>query len=73
MVVSPSHLFCFNIQSGCNGDLEAALRVMDQLGVGIGFLMETKLTGGIYTQHSSGYDVLALNVTSLSSGGIALF
>ena len=35
--------------------------------------METKLTGGIYTRHSSGYDVLASNATSSSSGGIALF
>jgi len=46
---------------------------MDQLGVDIGFLMETKLMGGIYTPHSSGYDVLALTATSSSSGGIALF
>jgi hypothetical protein len=63
----------FNIQSGRNGGLEAALRAMDQLGVDVGFLMETKLTGGIYTRHSSGYDVLASNATSSSSGGIALF
>ena len=39
----------FNIRSGRNGGLEAALRAMKQLGVDIGFLMETKLTGGIYT------------------------
>jgi len=32
----------FNIQSGRNGGLEAALRAMDQLWVNIGFLMETK-------------------------------
>jgi hypothetical protein len=50
-------LASFNIQSGRNGGLEAALRAMDQLGVDIGFLMETKLTGGIYTRHSLGYDV----------------
>ena len=66
-------LASFNIRSGRNGGLEAALRAMDQLGVDIGFLMETKLTGGIYTRHSSGYNVLALNATSSSSGGIALF
>ena len=35
--------------------------------------METKLTGGIYTRHSLGYDVVALTATSSSSGGIALF
>jgi hypothetical protein len=46
---------------------------MDQLGVDIGFLMETKLTGGIYTRHSLGYDVLALTATLSSSGGITLF
>jgi hypothetical protein len=36
----------FNIQSGCNGGLEGALRAMDQMGVDISFLLETKLTGG---------------------------
>ncbi len=46
---------------------------MDQLGVDIGFLLETKLMGGIYTRHSSEYDVLASNAASSSSGGIALF
>ncbi len=60
-------------QSGCNGGLEVALRAMDQLGVDIRFLVEMKLTGGIYTWHSLEYDVLALNATSSSSGGIALF
>ncbi len=49
------------------------MRVMDQLGVDIEFLMETKLIGGIYTRHSSGYNVLASTTTSSSSGGIALF
>jgi hypothetical protein len=63
----------FNIRSGRNGGLEAALRAMDQLGVDIGFLVETKLTGGIYTRHLSGYDVLASTAMLLSSGGIALF
>ncbi len=63
----------FNIRSGRNGGLEAALRTIDQLGVDIGFLVETKLMGGIYTRHSSGYDVLALTAMSSSSGGIALF
>ncbi len=37
---------------------------MDQLGVDIRFLLETKLTGGIYTCYSSGYSVLALTVTN---------
>ncbi len=63
----------FNIQSGRNGGLEAALRAMDQLGVDIRLLVETKLTRGIYTRHLLGYDVLASTATSSSSGGIALF
>ena len=36
----------FNIRSGRNGGLEGALRAIDQMGVDIGFLLETKLTGG---------------------------
>jgi hypothetical protein len=63
----------FNIRSGRNGGLEGALRVMDQLGVDIGFLLEIKLTGGIYTRYSSGYSVLASTATSVRQGGIALF
>jgi hypothetical protein len=46
---------------------------MDQLGVDIRFLVETKLTGGIYTCHSSGCSVLALTATLVWQGGIALF
>jgi hypothetical protein len=46
---------------------------MDQLGVDIGFLLETELTGGIYTHYSSGYSVLALTATLVWQRGIALF
>jgi hypothetical protein len=46
---------------------------MDQLGVDVGFLLETKLTGGIYTPYSSSYAVLALTATLVWQGGIALF
>ena len=42
-------LASFNIRSGRNGGLESALRAMDNLGADLGFLLETKLTGGIYT------------------------
>jgi hypothetical protein len=45
---------------------------MDQMKVDIGFLLETKLTGGIYTRYSSGYSVLASSATSVRQGGIAL-
>jgi hypothetical protein len=63
----------FNIRSGQNGGLEGALRAIDQMGVDIGFLLETQLTGGIYTCYSSGYSVLASSATSIRQGGIALF
>jgi hypothetical protein len=66
-------LALFNIRSSRNGGLEAALRVMDQLGVDIGFLLETKLMGGIYTRHLLGCNVLTSTATLSSSGGIALF
>jgi hypothetical protein len=46
---------------------------MDQLGVDIGFLVETKLTGGVYTHYSSDYSVHASTATLVQQGGIALF
>jgi hypothetical protein len=63
----------FNIQSGRNGGVEGALREMDQMGVDIGFLLETKLTRGIYTGFSSGYEVFASTATLVQQVGIALF
>jgi hypothetical protein len=46
---------------------------MDQMGVDIGFLVETKLTGGIYTCFMSGYKELTSLATSIRQGGSALF
>jgi hypothetical protein len=46
---------------------------MDQMGVDIGFLLEKKLTGGIFTRYPTGYSVLASSATSVRQGGIALF
>ena len=39
----------WNIRNGHNGELDSALRVMEAMGVDLGVLLETKLTGGIYT------------------------
>jgi hypothetical protein len=47
----------YNIRSGCEGRLEMALRVMNQMDVDIGILTETKLTDGIHMRQSSGYQV----------------
>ena len=44
----------WNIQSGKSTRLETALRTLSIVGADLCFLMETKLTNGIYTQFSSG-------------------
>jgi hypothetical protein len=46
---------------------------MDQLGVDIGFLVDTKLTDGVYTRFLSGYEVVAPTMPPAWQGGIALF
>ena len=63
----------WNIHSGRNGSLEAALRAMESLGVDIGILQETKLTKGIYTRRFGNYSVIATDANSVSQGGVALF
>ena len=63
----------WNIRSGRNGSLEAALRAMESLGVDIGILQETKLTKGIYTRRFGNYSVIATDANSVSQGGVALF
>ena len=63
----------WNIHNGHSGGLESALRAMEALGVDIGILLETKVTGRIYTRFSSGYSVVASDAASAHQGGIALF
>jgi hypothetical protein len=63
----------FNIRSGRNGGLESALRAMAAMDINFEILMETKITGGIYTCFSSGYNVFASNAVSIQQGGVALF
>jgi hypothetical protein len=43
------------------------------MGVNLGVFLETKLTGGIYTQNSSGYSVVTSDAPSAHQGEIALF
>ena len=66
-------LATWNIQNGRASRLEQALRAMDLMGVDVGFLQETKLTNGVYTRRSSGYNVFATEASSHSQGGVALF
>ena len=46
---------------------------MDQMGVDMGSLLETKLTDGIYTCFLSGYKVVASTTLTAWQGGIAFF
>ena len=46
---------------------------MAATGVDLGIFTETKITDGVYTQFSSGYNVTASNAISACQGGIALF
>ena len=46
---------------------------MEQMNVDIGILTEAKLTGGIYTRYSSGYNVVATSARVHNQGGVALF
>ena len=66
-------LATYNIRSGRAGRLEIALRAMKQMNVDLGILTEAKLTDGIYTRYSSGYNVYATSARNHSQGGIALF
>ena len=63
----------YNIQSGRAGRLEMALRAMEQMNVDLGILTEAKLTNGIHTRYSSGYQVFATEARSHCQGGVALF
>ena len=76
-VPSPSanhvRIASYNIRTGRRWRLESALRAMDLMGVGFGFLLEAKLTDGVYTRYSSDYHVTATEASSPHQGGIALF
>jgi hypothetical protein len=53
--------------------MESALQAMKQMGVDCGILLETKLTKGVYTHWSSGYNVQSTHTPSKWQGGISLF
>ena len=63
----------YNICNGRKGGLEAALRGMSQANTDLGILQETKLTDGVYTRGSAGYNVIATDEPSRHRGGFALF
>ena len=49
----------WNIRSGRRGGVEAAARALDQMGVGVAVIQETKLMAGKHTRLTSGYKILA--------------
>ena len=71
-VVCPIRFGMYNIRNGWNRELESALRGMYQANMDLGVFQETKLTKIIYTHKSSGYRVLATEVPSVHSGGVAV-
>jgi exonuclease III len=70
---TPVRIATYNIRSGRAGRLEAVLRAMKQMNVDIGLLTEAKLTDGIHTRYSSGYNVFATRAKNHSQGGVVLF
>ena len=69
----PIRFDTYNIRNGRKGGLEAALQGMSQANMGLGILQETKLTDGVYTCGSAGYNVIATDAPSRHRGGVALF
>lgn len=63
----------YNTHCGQNAGLESAIRAMAAMGVDLGIFMETKITGGVYTWFSSGYNVSTSNAVRASQGKTALF
>ncbi len=62
-------IVAWNIRSGHGGGMEAACRALDQMGVSIAVVMETKVAAGRHTRFSSGFHVLALLEPSKWQGG----
>ena len=69
----PIRFGTYNIRNGRKGGLEASLRGMSQANMDLGILQETKLTDGVYTRGSAGYNVIATEAPSRHRGGVVLF
>ena len=62
----------WNICCGRNAGIKSAAKGLEQMGVGLAILMETKLTDDCYTRLALGFKILASKATSDNQGGIAL-
>jgi hypothetical protein len=56
-----------------HGGLDSTLQEMEAMDVNLGILMETKVTSRIYTQHLSGFSVVASNAHRGHQGRIVFF
>ncbi len=65
-------LAAWNIRCGCNAGMTSAAKGLEQMGVGLAVLTETKLKDDHYTHLASGFKILVLKATSHNQGGIAL-
>ena len=54
----------YNIRNGQNGGIESALRGVSKANLDLGVLQETNITDGIFNHRSSGYIIVAMDVTS---------
>ena len=63
----------WNIRNGRAENLVKSLRAMDQMGIDLGLLTETKVTDGIHTRSFRGYRVVCTDAASAHQGGVALF
>lgn len=61
----------FNIRSGQSGNLECALRELNNMNVDVIVITETKITNNAYTHQRFRYSICASKAQSTSCGGIA--
>ena len=69
----PIRFVTYNIRNGRNGVLESVSRGMSQANMDLGISQETRITNGIYTRGSAGYNVIATGAPSRHHGGVTLF
>ncbi len=65
-------LAAWNIRCGRNAGMTSAAKGLEQMGVRLAVLTETKLMDDRYTCLASGFKILASKATSHNQGGIAL-
>ena len=63
----------YNIRNSRNVRVDSALKLMSQANLDLGIFRETNLTGGVYTDGSTGYSVIATDSLSQNCGGVVFF